>query len=171
MDDLQSVMQILDRNSGKFAEGDYLEVCNLLKKAYNKRSDPVFFFDYENFSIPPTQETQHVYQYFNDFYFDKALNLDSDFLQGQINYLQKELMEYQPIRRASKYVKESVEQHYFMLYGQSINDIDETVRKQAIKSLCTSYITIENNFRQKYREAIEKRLEWLEQADDRLDTV
>ena len=171
MDDLLSVMQIIDRNSEKFAEGDYLEVCNLLKKAYNKRSDPVFFFDYENFGIPPTQESEYVYRYFNDFYFDKALNLDSDFLQGQINYLQKELMEYQPIRRASKYVKESVEQHYFMLYGRSIDEIDETVKKQALKSLCASYITIENNFRQKYREAIEKKLEWLEQADDRLDEV
>lgn len=167
MDDLLSVMQIIDRNSEKFADGDYLEVCNLLKKAYNKRSDPVFFFDYENFGIPPTQESEYVYRYFNDYYFDKALNLDSDFLQGQINYLQKELVEYQPIRRASKYVKESVEQHYFMLYGQSIGDIDD----KALKSLCKSYITIENNFRQKYRDAIEKKLEWLEQADDHLDEV
>ncbi len=66
MDDLLSVMQIIDRNSEKFAEGDYLEVCNLLKKAYNKRSDPVFFFDYENFGIPPTQESEYVDRYLND---------------------------------------------------------------------------------------------------------
>jgi hypothetical protein len=37
--------------------------------------------------------------------------------------------------------------------------------------MCRSYIQIENDFRRKYRDAIEKRIEWLEQADDRLDDM
>ena len=168
MDDLLSVMQIIDRNSEKFADGDYLEVCNLLKKAYNKRSDPVFFFDYENFGIPPTQESEYVYRYFNDFYFDKALNLDSDFLQGQINYLQKELVEAQPIKRITKRVKEMVIRHYCYMNGLGDEEVEIELPEKDLQSMCRAFVNIENDFRSKYRSAIEKKLEWLEQSDDSL---
>lgn len=167
MDDLLSVMQIIDRNADKFAEGDYLQVCNFLKKAYNKRSDPVYFFDYENFATLPFGSSEYEIQYFYDHYFDKALNFDSDFIQGQIQYLRKELYQNQPIQRISKTIRESVTRHYSIMYGAHVEDINTNV----VTSMCRSYIQIENDFRRKYRDAIEKRIEWLEQADDRLDDM
>ena len=105
MDDLLRVMQIIDQHSNVLPEGDYLELCKHLKNAYNKRADPVYFFDYEDFRIHRIGETQETFQYFYDYYFDKALNIDSDFIQGQITYLRKELVEAQPIVRITKKVK------------------------------------------------------------------
>tara|TARA_B000000477_G_C5922931_1_gene156082 strand:- start:340 stop:522 length:183 start_codon:yes stop_codon:yes gene_type:complete len=39
------------------------------------------------------------------------------------------------------------------------------------RKLCKIYVSIENDFRAKYRETVERRIRWLEDADDRLDTV
>src|SRR6056300_1112497 len=157
MDDLLRVMQIIDSHSNVLPEGDYLELCNHLKNAYNKRADPVFFFDYEDFRIHRIGETEDTFRYFYDYYFDKALNIDSDFIQGQISYLQKELVEAQPIKRITKKVKERVIKHYCYMNGLGNEDVEIEFP--------------EKEFRHRYRTAIEKRLEWLEQSDDRLDDM
>ena len=91
MDELLSVMQLIDKNADKLPEGDYLEICNRLKNAYNKRADPEFFFDYDNFNIPQLGPTQEVHDYFRNYYMDQAISLESDYLSGQIEYLRKEL--------------------------------------------------------------------------------
>ena len=167
MDDLLQAMQLIDKHSDKLPEGDYLDICNRLKNAYNKRSDPVYFFDYEDFAILPIGPTAETFQYFHDYYFDKALNLDSDFIQGQISYLQKEFNEARPIQRITKAVKEQVMRHYCNIHGIDMEDVQIGFSNNDWKA----YIDVENDFRLKYREAIEKRIQWLEQSDDHLDTM
>ena len=171
MTELLRVMQIIDQNSNVLPEGHYLEVCNLLKKSYDTRMDPMYFFDYEDFRIHRIGETQETFQYFYDYYFDKALNIDSDFIQGQITYLRKELVEAQPIVRITKKVKERVIKHYCYMNGLGDEDVDIEFPDKNLQSMCRAFVDTENDFRLKYRTAIEKRLEWLEQSDDRLDDV
>lgn len=171
MDDLLQAMQIIDRHSNVLPEGDYLELCKHLKNAYNKRADPVYFFDYEDFRIPPVGPSEDSFRYFYDYYFDKALNMDSDFIQGQIRYLEKELVEAQPIKRITKKIRQRVLLHYRHINGFDEDDIDLPLTKVDFLRMCKSYTDIENDFRLKYRTAIEKRLEWLEQSDDRLDEM
>lgn len=168
MDDLLRVMQLIDENSSVLPEGVYLEVCNHLKNAYNKRTDPIYFFEYDTFSIPEIGQTPEALQYFNDHYFDKALSIDSDFIQGQINYLEKELVYGQPIKRITKKVRKDVRRHYCFIYG--LEEVDMGLSDTDWNHLYKRYVEIENNFRNKYCEAVMKRLEWLEEADDRLDT-
>ena len=55
MDDLLQVMQIVDSHSNVLPEGDYLEICKHLKNAYNKRADPVYFFDHDSVLIFPPE--------------------------------------------------------------------------------------------------------------------
>lgn len=171
MDDLLQAMQIIDGHSNVLPEGDYLELCKHLKNAYNKRADPVYFFDYEDFRIPPVGPSEDLFQYFYDFYFDKALNMDSDFIQGQIRYLQRELVEAQPIKRITKKIRQRVLLHYRRINGFDEDDINLPLTKVEFLRMCKLYTDIENDFRLKYRTAIEKRLEWLEQSDDRLDEM
>jgi hypothetical protein len=171
MDDLLHVMQIVDSHSNVLPEGDYLEICKHLKNAYNKRADPVYFFDYDVFDIPQIGTSEDTYRYFYDYYFDKALNMDSDFIQGQITYLQKELVEAQPIRRITKRVKERVIKHYCYMNGLGDEDVEIEFPESNLQSMCRAFVDVENDFRFKYRTAIEKRLEWLEQSDDRLDEM
>ena len=171
MDDLLRAMQLLDKHSDKLPEGDYLEICNNLMRSYNQRADPVYFFDYENFGILPIGPSQETLQYFHDHYFDKALNIDSDFLHGQLTYLEKELSESRPIRRVTKSIKERVLRHYCQIHGLDIDDVEGGFSKKQLNSMCKAFIDVENDFREKYRQSIEKRIQWLEQADDRLDNI
>ena len=45
MTELLRVMQIIDQYSNVIPEGEYLEACNILKKSYEDRNDPIFLFD------------------------------------------------------------------------------------------------------------------------------
>jgi len=171
MNDLLQAMQLIDKNSNKLPEGDYLEICNHLKEAYNQRADPVYFYDYENFTIPEVCPTSEVYQYFRDYYFDKALCMDSDFIVGQINYLEKELLDNQPIKRITKNVKNDVRKHYCYILGLNIEEVDVEFSDADWNQMCKTYIELQNNFRNKYCEAIASKLEWLEDSDYRLDNM
>ena len=174
MENLLRVMQIIDKHSHSFAEGEYLEVCNLLKDAYNKRADPVYLFDYDNFQIPPVGTTSLVFQYFYDYYFEKGLSMDSDFIQGQIEYLQREYELAGPIRRITRKVRDKVENHCCSMHGFSPGEstLEEIgITPPEFRKLCKIYVSIENDFRAKYRETVERRIRWLEEAEDRLDAV
>jgi hypothetical protein len=171
MNDLLQAMQIIDKHSTSLPEGEYIELCKHLKNAYNKRVDPVYFFDYEDFRIHPIGPSEETFRYFYDYYFDKALNMDSDFVQGQITYLKKELLDAQPIKRLTKKIKHNVLFHYRCIHGFEQDDIDLPLTNTEFIRMCRSYVDIENDFRDKYRMAIIKRLEWLEDSDDRLDTM
>ena len=171
MDDLLQAMQLIDKHSDKLPEGDYLEICNCLKNAYNKRADPVYFFDYDTFSIPQIGPTREIFQYFHDYYFDKALSIDSDFIHGQITYLEKEIQEGQPIQRITKKVRNDVKRHYCFIHGLDTEEVDVGFSEADWNQMSKTYVEIENDFRAKYLEAVKKRLEWLEESDDRLDTM
>jgi hypothetical protein len=141
MDNLLGAMQIIDRNSTKFAEGDYLEVCNLLKKAYDRRSDPVYFFNYDDFRILPvgSESSGIIFEYFYDHYFEKALQFDSDSIYG--------------IPPGENTLEEL-----------GMDPVD-------FRKMCKTYVALENDFRATYRETIEKRILWLEDSEERLDTL
>ena len=85
MTELLRVMQIIDQYSNVIPEGEYLEACNILKKSYEDRNDPIFLFDYDNFRIPAVSP-ENTFHYFHDYYFDKAVRMDSDFINGSIRY-------------------------------------------------------------------------------------
>ena len=88
MENLLRVMQIIDKHSDSFAEGEYLEVCNLLKDAYNKRADPVYLFDYDNFAIAPVGTTSLIFQYFYDYFFilwKKSCTISKKFIVNTCN--------------------------------------------------------------------------------------
>jgi hypothetical protein len=171
MDELLEVMQLIDRNSEKLPEGDYLEICNRLKKAFNKRSDPEFFFDYENFEIPMMGPTEDVHEYFYNYYTDQALGLDSDYLSGQIDYLRKEYGRTEPLKRKTKNIKDIAVKHYCLtnnLIPEEHTAESLGLTNEDVMSMTKAYMRIENAFREKYRQAIERRLDSLEEAEDKL---
>tara|TARA_R110001606_G_scaffold289641_1_gene437597 strand:- start:2996 stop:3511 length:516 start_codon:yes stop_codon:yes gene_type:complete len=171
MNELLQAMQLIDKHSTILPEGDYLEICNHLKNAYNRRVDPVYFFDYDTFSIPEIGPTRDIFQYFSDHYFDKALCVDSDFIQGQITYLEKELLDSQPIKRVTKKVKSDVKRHYCFIHGLDTEEVDVGFSDADWCQMSKTYVAIENDFRKKYCESIAKKLEWLEESDYRLDSI
>lgn len=193
MDELLEVMQLIDKNSDKLSEGDYLDICNCLKKAYSKRADPEFFFDYDNFNIPALGPTREVYDYFRNYYMDQGIALDSDYISGQIDYLRKELEGTHTLKRRTKYIQETSVRHYCLSNNLDPGDyINYTIRNdegversstwddtlerlhltsEDVMSMAKTYMQIENSFRDQYRNAIERKLDKLEEAEDKLDEL
>jgi len=173
MEDLQSVMSIIDRYTEAITEGDYLELCNKLRDAYNKRTDPVYMFDYENFSIPPVGPDNRTLQYFYDTFYERAVDFDSDFVNEQLAYLTRELEMNQPLKRISPRIKEQVKYHYCRMQNISRSELDEStvINHKDFKITCRTFLYMENAFRSKYRDGIEQRIQWLMFAQDDLATI
>lgn len=164
-------MRVIDQNSSLIPEGDYLEICNYLKAAYNQRSDPESFFDYENFRILPPSQDDGIVSYFYNHYLDVALEFDIDFIYSQIHYLENELVNYKSIRRISKPLKKRVLKHYCRIYNVDPGEGEQYFEPKLLTKLCRSYIEIENDFRSRYREVIEKKILWLEEAKERFEEI
>lgn len=173
MTELLRVMEIIDQNSNVLSEGEYLEVCNLLKKSYDVRTEPIFIFNYDEFNIPPIAP-MNTFEYFYDYYFDKALTLDCDLISLQINYLQDEINSNQEVKRLTKGIRETMRKHLCMINGDitgelSLEDMD--VNASEFRKICKNYIHVENYFRLKYRNLLKQRIERLEGAYDHLDAI
>ena len=125
------------------------------------------FFDYDNCHIIPRSDDRRGISYFNNYYIDRSIELDSDFNQVQINYLEGELSSHQPIRRTSKPMREKVLRHYSRIYNVGPEIFD----KKQVTQFCKKYIELENDFRSRYRDAIVKRLYWLEDSNDNLEEI
>lgn len=170
MTELLRVMQIIDANSNILPEGNYLELCNLLKKSYETRVDPVYLFDYDQFNIPPI--TQGIlYEHFYDHYFEKSIRRDCDFVRVQLKYLQDELEINQPLKRITKAIKEKVHRHCCRLQGDLTYEMSLTelsLDEKEFRKMCKMFLEFENDFRMKYRCVIVKRILALEDFDERL---
>lgn len=171
MEDLLRAMQVVDKNSDVIPEGDYLQLCNHLKEAYNKKTQTVTFFNYDHFSLEIPAESMDIREHFMDHFFNKAIELDIDFIQGQIHYLEKEMRHYEKLTRVSKDVKRVVRDHYCTIHNINQDNFSVLIRASDFKEMCKSYMASENNFREKYREAILKKIMWLEESIDHIETL
>ena len=172
MEDLRDVLQIIDRYTDKISDGDYLELCDKLKRAYNKRSDPVYLFDYENFSIPAIGSDEDTTRYFYDYFYERAVELDMSFVVDQLGYLHREYETNQPLKRCSPRIKEQVKEHFCNIQGVDRSELDDNLINNAnFNYTCRVFMHLENEFRSKYREAIEKRIRWMELSQDNLDDI
>tara|TARA_Y100000389_G_scaffold195347_1_gene226651 strand:+ start:235 stop:756 length:522 start_codon:yes stop_codon:yes gene_type:complete len=172
MAELQRVMQIIDQNSKALPEGDYLEVCNLLKKSYDTRTDPMYLFKYEDFRIPHITPSS-TFHYFYDYYFDTALRTDSNLINAQIRYLEDELETNQPLKRITKRIRDIVKEHCCMMNGHTENELtieELNLTPTEFKKMCKMYMTIENDFRSDYRNSIIQKIIWLEECEGGLDS-
>jgi len=171
MEDLLQAMQVVDKNSDILPEGDYLQLCNHLKEAYNKKSKQLTFFNYDNFSLQIPTENVGIREYFTDHFFNKGIELDIDFIQGQIQYLEKEMSHYDQLRRITKYIKRVVRDHYCDIHDINQDNFNVLIKPSDFRRMCKSYLISENNFREKYREAILKKILWLEESIEYLESL
>jgi hypothetical protein len=189
MEDLQNVMRVIDKNSDKLPEGDYLELCNLLRNVFRNEERKVVntIFNYENFDLYVPGQHPRVTDYFYDNYFTTSINHDRTFLRSQIAYLEGELEYSRPQQRISKYVKGDALIHYCSmndinldtcneesLKQYKINNgtyIDDRTFKKYIHTICKGYMHIDNIYRVMYSNLILDRIERLSACLDDLDDV
>jgi hypothetical protein len=141
MDNLRQAMQLIDECTDILPEGIYMKLCSYLKNVYNKHTEPVYFFNHDNM---------------NDRFRSRSIQLDRDFIYGQLIYLEKDLENYKPVKRITKHIRDQVSFYY---------RVDETeLHTKGFNDLCKNFLIEENAFREMYRESIIKKIEWLERA-------
>ena len=189
MEDLQNVMRVIDKNSDKLPEGDYLELCNLLRNVFRNEERKVVntIFNYENFDLYVPGQHPRVTDYFFDNYFTTSINHDRTFLRSQIAYLEGELEYSRPLQRISKYVKQDALIHYCSMNAINIDECNEESLKQYkinngtyaddrtfkkyIYTICKGYMHIDNIYRVMYSNLILDRIERLSACLDDLDDL
>ena len=190
MEDLRAVMQIIDKNSPLLPEGDYLELCNRMKKLYKVKGGYRTLFNYDQPIINPNVIVDgEAVHYFEDYYFDTALVLDRHYLEMQMEYLLSERDRYKPLKRMTKNVKRDAIAHYCNLHNVLLDEYtaenlkfyhDEygfvlgdpnTPFDQALNQMYKSYMFIENEFRYNTRRLIEKRIERIDALIDELENM
>lgn len=189
MEDLQNVMRVIDKNSDKLPEGDYLELCNLLRNVFRNEERKVVntIFNYENFDLYVPGQHPRVTDYFYDNYFTTSINHDRTFLRSQIAYLEGELEYSRPQQRISKYVKQDALIHYCSMNDINIDEcneeslkqykinngtyIDDRTFKKYIRTICKGYMHIDNIYRVMYSNLILDRIERLSACLDDLDDL
>lgn len=188
MDDLRNVMRVIDQNSDKLPEGDYLELCNLLRNVFRnqERKEMNTLFDYENFDMYVPGQNDQVLDYFYDHYYQASLDNERMFLRTQRNYLENELEIYKPIKRVSKHIRLDAIHHYCFLNNILINEhtpekfrefqitnnlfVDEKKFQQHLNKIYRGFIHVENTYRNMYRGVIMERIEkiegWMNEIED-----
>ena len=110
-----------------------------------------------------------------------------------IEYLRKELESTHTLKRRTKFIQETCVRHYclsnnldpedyinYIIRSEEGEDRESTwqdtldrlnLDKGNVMSMAKTYMLVENSFREQYREAIERKLEKLEEAEDKLDDI
>ena len=190
MEDLRAVMQIIDKNSPSLPEGDYLELCNRMKKLYKVKGGYRTLFKYDQPIINPNDVVDgDALVYFEDYYYDTALVLDRHYLEMQMKYLLCQRDMYKPLKRMTKAVKRDAIVHYCNLHNVLLDEYTiENLRfyhddhgfvlgdpntpfDKSVKQMYKSYIFIENEFRRNTRCLIEKRIERIDALIDELENM
>lgn len=178
MNELKNVMEIIDRHSNIIPEGDYLEICNNLRKAYKVKEGHSTLFDYSDTILPNASSV-----YFEMEFYDRAAELDYDFLSHQMTYLLSEKDAHLPFQRASKTIQNITVRHYCESHGIDLSEYTPNVLKvyldennilkekgftKFFKDLCRSYLQMENNFREIYRNNINNRIQNLRELSNEI---
>ena len=188
MEDLRDAMRIIDENSDKLSEGDYLKLCNSLKNVYRceERKDLDILLDYESFNLYVPGENDEFLDYFDTFYYQTSLDNEQLFLKTQMNYLESELEIHRPIRRTTKTITSDALRHYCYMNNITLTQytpelfknyqilhntyISEGKFKKGLQNICKSFIRVENTYRNLARGAIMDRIEkierWIENLED-----
>ena len=171
MEQLKCMMEIIDRNSNVISDGDYLKLCNNIKQLYKVKEGRSTFFNYDE-----TIVSNVTNMYFDYEYYDRAKECEMNYLDYQIQYMLEEKESHLPFQRCSKTIKTLVVKHYCEMYEIELERYEEEYLEQYIvqnninlgcsfkkyfKRLCSEYLLMENEFRQKYRNALDKRIEYV----------
>lgn len=188
MEDLRTVMQVIDQNAHNLPEGDYLKLCNTMRKLYKDKNSQQLrtIVDYENFDIISQNEPDDVLDHFHDYFYNESLINEEYFIETQLEYLRRELTLNNPIKRVTKSIKEKAITQYCIIHGIQLERYDEeTLRRRmdehgcdigesgtkfnrGVRRLYKSYIAFENAYREIYRIGVNRKISELREYMERL---
>lgn len=155
-DDLKTVMRLIDKNSDKLPEGDYLELCNTMRDIYRgytpeppRIGRSVFE---EGISLEDVVLGEEELRYFYEHYEHRMRTIDIRLKRAELDMINKIIKESAPIRRITKKVQTQVIDHFCKINELNLpeNTIEcfntHTNDWSEIEDLCPGYVSTENKF-------------------------
>ena len=165
------VVLLLGSISEMFGHNDIIEIVSVIPGGLFEITLSVWLI-VKGFNISAIGSEEVTTQYFYDYFYERAVDLDMSFVADQLGYLHREYEINQPLRRCSPRIKERVKEHFCNMQGVDRSELDDNLINDAnFKHTCKVFVQLENEFRSKYREAIEKRIRWMELSLDNLDEI
>ena len=102
-DELKTVMRLIDKNSDKLPEGDYLELCNTMRDIYRGYAPepPIIarsVFE-EGISLEDVELGEDELRYFYEHYEHRMRTIDVRLKRAELDMINKIIKESAPIRR------------------------------------------------------------------------
>jgi len=156
MDKLKRVMRIVDEHAHKIPEGDYLELCNVMRDLYNEKDDEILsrMSVFNGFTVEEIGIEFEASEYFHDIFEERMNKMEILLKQTEMDRIKKLIHELRPVRRITTQIKRDVIQHFaninnFVLPDDSIEYFELYVDSDfGLTQMCRNYMDIENQFRQ-----------------------
>jgi hypothetical protein len=160
-EDLKNAMRIIDKYSDKIPEGDYLELCNSMRDAYNQH-EMQQTQNYVARSIFP--ENLHINDvrvddeeslvYFYEVFEERMRKIDVTLKRQEMRSITRIVHGLPPLRRRTNKITEEVIRHFCNIHNVEIPEytaecFEEFIApKDQLDKLCFDYMNTENKFRE-----------------------
>ena len=153
---MEALLQLIDKNSHLIPEGDYLEMCNILKEFHAPQlSAPMF----KKFEVPLEMG---VVRYFSSYFNNRLTEIDITFNEATLDLLEgiaQKMESQQPD------VENALEKHVRRFYSipDTVTDLRVWAGEQGkdYDGMISTYTVVENNFKRRVQTGISKRSEYL----------
>lgn len=162
-DDLKNAMRIIDKHSDKMPDGDYLELCNIMRDMYRAEADdetePI-----SARSLFPEGLTLEDIAVDNDtrlHYYTDCENMmrstDIQLKEDEIKLLDKKIRGIKMLRRMTPTIMREAIKHYYEVHFIYLDDYTaETFEamvgtRDQLMNICRSYMEMQNRFKSMYR--------------------
>lgn len=154
MNDVKRAMEIIDKHSEKFPEGDYLELCNILRDLYHNGGvvDDVRSI-FSGMVIERRGIDEETSAYFETMYEERMRDIDITLKTSEMDCIEKLVYEHRPLRRITSSVRRDVIGHYSKMNEFNLPENTEECFYEYIgdendlRRMCIQYMDIENQYR------------------------
>jgi hypothetical protein len=176
MDKLRRIMRIVDEHSHKIPEGDYLELCNVMRDLYQEKDDDdrASSSVFSGFTVEEIGIEAEASEYFQDVFEERINDMDILLKQNEMDRIKKLIYELRPVRRITTKIKRDVIRHFaninqIVLPENTIEYFELYMNHDFnLKQMCRNYIDIENEFRRMSIEDLNYRYRELQSQIDRI---
>jgi len=158
-DDLKHAMQIIDKHADKMPDGDYLELCNVMRDIYKNEVETITdtitgrsIFP-EGMLIDNIELDDESVRHFQNVYENSMRAFDVQLKEMEIKMIDKLIKNIKTIRRITPKIRTRALHHYYESHNIYIDDYTtETFEalvgdKHELRSICNGYIATENAYR------------------------
>lgn len=177
-DDLKNAMRIIDKISDKIPEGDYLDLCNIMRDLYNRDDYDTELTVNARSLFPEPIFIDDIYlddesiSHFQTVYENSMRYVDVQAKENEIKMIDKMIKRIKLLHRMTPSVVRQAIRHYYESHGIYIYDYTPEMfeslvgDKHELRTICLGYMNTENTYRNTLIRNLQRRCAHITQEID-----